>query len=198
MPTDKRIQKINNVLARRQKGIVVLENIYDPHNAAAVLRSMDAFGFQTAYFIHEMIHKYNPAKVGKVSSSSANKWLTLRSFSTSVDCISALRQEGYMILATHLYPDRQINLYSDHSALLEQKTAFVFGNEHMGVSQIMSSGADYHLHIPMQGFVESLNISVCAAIVFSEISRKRHEKGIEEYLLPAEERASIKRSWFEK
>ena len=195
MTTPTRLTKIDSVLARRQQGIIVLEDVQDPHNAAAVLRTMDGFGFQTAYFIFEKRLKYSPQKVGKVSSSSANQWLTIKSFATSAECISQLKKDGYTIYATSLYPDRQIGLYDDQMPTLGPRIALVFGNEHAGISEFMASQSDYHLHIPMSGFVESFNISVCAAVVMGEITRKRSTEGMTKYLLSPEERDRLKAEW---
>lgn len=193
--TQKRINKINTVISQRQQGIIVFEDIYDPHNAAAVLRTMDGFGFQTAYFIFEKRQKYSPRQVGRVSSSSANKWLTIKSFATSQECIEELKRDGYTTYATHLYPERQIDLYTQSLPTLGPRIALIFGNEHSGVSEYVSSQSDYHLHIPMSGFVESFNISVCAALVLGEITRKRTVDGMEKYLLSEAEQARLKTQW---
>ncbi len=195
MTTVSRASKIDSVLSRRQQGIIVLEDVQDPHNAAAVLRTMDGFGFQTAYFIFEKRLKYSPQKVGKVSSSSANKWLTIKTFASSEECVKQLKLDGYTLFATSLYPDRQIGLYDTKFPTLGPRIALIFGNEHAGISEFMASQSDYHLHIPMSGFVESFNISVCAAVVLGEITRKRVVAGIEQYLLSPEERVRLKADW---
>lgn len=195
MVTPRRLAKINAIIARRQQGIVVFEDIHDPHNAAAVLRTMDGFGFQTAYFIFDQEKKYNPRKVGKSSSSSANKWLTIQNFESSAACIAALIQDDYTIYATHLYPDRQVDLYTDTLPALGPRIALVFGNENRGVSSYISSQSHYHLHIPMSGFVESFNISVCAALVLGEITRQRQVDSIDKYLLSPPERSTLRDRW---
>ncbi len=195
MPTPTRLAKIETVISKRQQGIIVFEDIYDPHNAAAVLRTMDGFGFQTAYFIFEKRQKYSPRQVGRVSSSSANKWLTIKSFATSRECVEELKRDGYTTYATHLYPERQIDLYTPSLPTLGPRIALIFGNEHSGVSEYSSSQSDYHLHIPMAGFVESFNISVCAALVLGEITRKRTVDGMEKYLLSEAEQARLKTQW---
>ncbi|MEI7652825.1 MAG: RNA methyltransferase [bacterium] len=198
MTTQSRLSKIDSVVSRRQQGIIVLEDVQDPHNAAAVLRTMDGFGFQTAYFIFEKRLKYSPQKVGKVSSSSANKWLTIKTFASSEECISQLKRDGYTIYATSLYPDRQVNLYDKSLPTLGPQIALVLGNEHTGISEYIASQSDYHLHIPMSGFVESFNISVCAAVVMAEFTRKRSVEGMTQYLLSPEERDRLKAEWLGK
>lgn len=198
MTTPSRLTKIESVLARRQQGIIVLEDVQDPHNAAAVLRTMDGFGFQTAYFVFEKRLRYSPQKVGKVSSSSANKWLTIKSFSSSIECISQLKRDGYVIYATSLYTDRQVGLYDDKLPDLGPRIALIFGNEHAGISEYAASQCNYQLFIPMSGFVESFNISVCAAVVMGELTRKRSVEGMTKYLLSPDDRDRLKTEWLKK
>lgn len=194
MPTLKRAEKIKQVLDSRQQGIVVLENIHDPHNAAAVLRSMDAFGFQTAFFVFEKEKPYNPKRVGKLSSASANKWLTVEKFSSTEDCYIRLKSEGYTIFATTLESEKPLNVF-DPLPMLGPKIALVFGNEHAGISDYAKHHADHHLYIPMQGFVQSFNISVSAALVLGEITRKRTEAGVEKYLLTERQKRELASRW---
>lgn len=192
--TEKRTQKIVSVLNHRQQGIIVLEDIHDPHNAAAVLRSVDAFGFQTVYFIFEKEKAYNPKRIGKQSSASANKWLTMEKFSSTKDCYDKLRSDGFVIYATTLESRKPLNLYAPLPTL-GPKIALVFGNEHTGISEYAKDHADHHLYIPMQGFVQSFNISVSVALTLGEITRKRRKEGIEKYLLNAEEKNNLASLW---
>jgi tRNA (guanosine-2'-O-)-methyltransferase len=194
MPTLKRTEKIKQVLNHRQQGVIVLEDIHDPHNAAAVLRSVDAFGFQTAYFIFEKEKAYNPKRIGKQSSASANKWLTIEKFSSTKDCYEKLRSERYVIYATTLESEEPLNLYTPLPTL-GPKIALIFGNEHTGISEYARDNADHHLYIPMQGFVQSFNISVSVALTLGEITRKRGEEGIEKYLLEEDQKQKLSNSW---
>lgn len=171
-----RTERIQAIMSRRQEGIVVLEDIHDPHNAGAVLRSCDAFGFQTVYFVFNTVKPYNPRRVGKGSSASANKWLTIEVLPTIEECYHKLKEEGYHIYATTLKTEHPVNLYGPLPTL-GPRIALVFGNEHAGLSEYALTHADSHLHIPMRGFVESLNISVSAALVLAEITRKREKQG---------------------
>lgn len=193
--TEKRSEKINHVLDHRQQGIVVLEDIHDPHNAAAVLRSVDAFGFQTVYFIFEKEKRYNPKRVGKLSSASANKWLTIEVFPSTEECYRKLKSDGYTIYATALGSTKPLNLY-DSLPTLGPRIALVFGNEHEGISAYARDHADHHLYVPMQGFVQSFNISVFAALTLGEITRKRMGEGMEKYLLEEEEKSTIASLWY--
>lgn len=194
MITSNRQNKIDNVISRRQQGIVVLEDVHDPHNAAAVMRSVEAFGFQTVYFTFDKSKKYNPATVGKASSASAVKWLTIVTFESSKLCYQQLKKDGYTIYATTLNPSNPLDLYGKLPTL-GPKIALVFGNEHAGLSSYAVDNADYHLFIPMRGFVESFNISVCAALMLAEISRKRKEQGIDKYLLTRPTRQQLRLRW---
>ena len=97
-----RNQKINRVMKNRHEGIIVLEDIHDPHNAAAVWRSADCFGFGKIYLIFDQEKVFNPKKVGKASSSSANKWLDFEIFKSTAECFKKLKKEGYKIYVTVL------------------------------------------------------------------------------------------------
>lgn len=195
--TEKRTQKISRVLNHRQQGVIVLEDIHDPHNAAAVLRSVDAFGFQTVHFVFEKEKAYNPKRIGKQSSASANKWLTIEKFSSTKECYEKLRSEGFVIYATTLGSIQPLNLYAPLPTL-GPKLALVFGNEHAGITEYAKEHADHHLYIPLQGFVQSFNVSVSVALCLGEITRKRGEEGMDKYLLTAEGKNVLHERWFPK
>lgn len=194
MTTSQRISTITRVIKHRQRGIIVLEDIHDPHNAGAILRSVDAFGFQHVYFIFEKEKAYNPRRIGKQSSASANKWLTIRSFSRASDCYDTLKQAGVKIYATTLEAPHPCNLYETLPTLGPQ-IALVFGNEHTGISDTAKHSADYHLYIPMRGFVQSLNVSVSVALVLAEFTRRREEQGIGQFLATSHEQNELRTQW---
>lgn len=167
----KRIERITNAVNNRQNGIiVVLEDIHDPHNASAILRTCDALGIQDVWFVFEKEERYNPKRVGKASSSSANKWLDFRIFDSSEQAVKELKTLGYRIVVTAL-TDTSVSLL-DYKATTSP-IAVVVGNEHAGVTETMLKAADDVLTIPMWGFVQSLNVSVASAIVLWEITRQR-------------------------
>jgi tRNA (guanosine-2'-O-)-methyltransferase len=173
MISEKRLNKIKTVAARRQSGLaVVLEDIHDPHNAAAVLRTCDAFGIQDVYFIFQQEKYYNPKKIGKSSSSSANKWLTFHIYRSTKECLKDLKKQGYKIYATIL-DEKAENLYKIKFS--EKKIAILLGNEHRGLTLPAAELADKKIYIPMQGMVQSLNLSVTAAIMIFEASRQRRK-----------------------
>jgi len=153
---------------RYQHILVVLEDIHDPHNAAAILRTCDAFGIQNVWFVFEQEKPYNPKKVGKASSSSANKWLSIQTFNSVSACIAALVQNRYTIIVSAISPQA---IPLDTARFTEKKTALIVGNEHRGISEEMLAKADRVIQIPMRGFVQSLNVSVATAILLWEITK---------------------------
>lgn len=167
----KRIDRITHVAKNRLDNIiVVLEDIHDPHNASAILRTCDALGIQDVWFIFEKEERYNPKRVGKASSSSANKWLDFRIFDSASTATDELKSLGYRIVVTAL-TNTSVSLLEFRTT--HEKIAVVVGNEHEGVSDTMLRKADDVLTIPMWGFVQSMNVSVATAIVLWEVTRQR-------------------------
>lgn len=169
----KRIERITTVVKNRQSGIiVVLEDIHDPHNGAAIMRTCDAIGIQNVWFIFDKEKKYNPKKIGKASSSSANKWLDFKIFDSALSCFKTLKQEHYKIIATAFTPNATSLLSKKFD---EENIAILVGNEHAGLSEYAIKNADEVIQIPMMGFVQSLNVSVATAIVLWEITKQRKQ-----------------------
>lgn len=193
MITENRLNKIKKVARNRQQGVVVFEDIHDPHNAAAVLRTADAFGIQRVCFIFKKQEKFNPKKVGKATSSSANKWLDFETFASAKDCFEKLKKQGYTIIGTVLKDNAKSLLKTDFK---KPKVALVFGNEHSGLSAEAIDLCDAHLYIPMQGFVQSMNLSVTAAICMYEMFRQR--KGDKKFLFTPKEQNKLIRDWKNK
>ena len=167
MPSERRIARLEYVLNHRQPDLtVVMENIHDPHNVSAMLRSCDAAGVWEAQLLY---NRDAFPKIGKKSSASAGKWVERRKFKTVAECYAKLRSEGFRIYATRL-DDKARSLYDFD---LTQKVALVFGNEHRGVSDEAAQEADELLQIPMFGMIRSLNVSVACAITLYEALRQR-------------------------
>ena len=102
MPTTKRLRKIKKLKDNRLKDvIVVLENLYDPHNAQAIFRSCDAFGVGTVAIICETVPFYDPRAIGKKSSASANKWLNFLYYSKTEDCVYELKKNGISVYSNY-------------------------------------------------------------------------------------------------
>ena len=165
--SDRRISRIRQVLANRQDDLsVVMENVHDPHNVSAVLRTCDAVGILRVELVYT-IEKF--PRIGKKSSSSAGKWVERRKHASIDECYQTLRASGKRIYAA-LLDDKARSLYDiDCTAPL----AFVFGNEHRGVSDDAVAGADGTFKIPMLGMIESLNISVACGVTLFEALRQR-------------------------
>ena len=169
--TERRKEKIITVASARQESLrLVLENVHDPHNVSAVFRSCDAVGIPKVSLIYN-IEKY--PKIGSKSSASAFKWVEKEKFTEVKNCYDHLRDEGFTILASSLKAN-SLNLYELD---LTKKVALVFGNEHRGISDEAETLADNIFYIPMLGMVQSLNISVAAAVTLYEAMRQRMLKG---------------------
>ena len=169
--SENRAEKIERVMKNRHGGIIVLEDIHDPLNAAAVWRSADAFGFGKIYLIFNKEVKFNPKKIGKETSGSANKWLDFEIFSSAEECFQKLKEQGYKIYATVL--DKEARDLSLSDFRYQKKVAIVLGNEHRGLSEEAIKMADEKIYIPMLGMVQSLNLSVTAGICMWEYVRQR-------------------------
>lgn len=169
--SERRLQKINEVVKSRQHSLrVVLENIHDPHNVSAIFRTCDAVGVPKVSLIY-YLEKF--PKIGKKSSASAFKWVEKEKVSSVNECYESLKGEGFMIYASSISDDA-IDFYKLD---FKKKIAIVFGNEHRGVSDEAAKLADKKFKIPMYGMVQSLNVSVAAAIVLYEALRQRMKKG---------------------
>ena len=170
--TPERREKLLKVLSKRQPDLtVVLENVFDPHNISAVMRTCDAVGVQEVYILNTKIPRHK--KWGAKSSSSAAKWLTVHQFDNAEECISSLRKRYSTILTTHLSSDA-IGL---HEINMTEPIALVFGNEHSGVSEEIRVLADGNFIIPQVGIIQSLNISVACAVTLYEAFRQKSIAG---------------------
>lgn len=169
--SDRRQEKIRRVLSLRQSDLtVVIENVHDSHNVSAMLRSCDAVGITQVELLYT-VEKF--PRIGRKSSSSANKWLERRKH-TSIDaCFETLRQEGFRVYATHL----DAEAVSIYDLDLTAPVALVFGNEHRGVSDDVAAKADANFQIPMMGMIQSLNVSVACAVSLYEALRQRLAAG---------------------
>jgi tRNA (guanosine-2'-O-)-methyltransferase len=170
--TPERQERIHRVLDKRQDGLtVVLENVFDPHNISAVMRTCDAVGVQDLYVLNTRIPLHK--KWGAKSSSSAAEWLTIHSYADAAPCFAELRKRKYRILATHLEGD-PLSLYDID---MTDRIALVFGNEHSGVSEEIRGLADGNFIIPQVGMIRSLNISVACAVSLYEAFRQKQAAG---------------------
>lgn len=189
--TPEREAKLRAVLAKRQPDLtVVLENVFDPHNISAVMRSCEAVGIQEIYVLNTKIPRHK--KWGSRSSSSAAKWLTIHQFSDAAECYAVLRKKYKKILTTHLSTDA-VGLYQVD---FTEPIALVFGNEHAGVSDEFRALADGNFIIPQVGIIQSLNISVACAVTIYEAYRQKAAAGhYESVRLPGEVYEGLFREW---
>ena len=170
--TPQRRERLLKVLYKRQANItVVLENVFDPHNVSAVMRTCDSVGIQELYILNTRIPPVK--KWGFKSSSSANRWLTVKQFTDTHECLAELRRNYQTILTTHLTSDA-VSLYDVD---LTGSMALVFGNEHLGVSEEVRALANGSFVIPQVGIIQSLNISVACAVTLYEAFRQKDLAG---------------------
>ncbi|TDW97360.1 TrmH family RNA methyltransferase [Dinghuibacter silviterrae] len=170
--TPQRYDRLTSVLNKRQNDLtVVLENVFDPHNISAVMRTCDAVGIQEIFILNTRIGPHK--KWGAKSSSSASKWLTIHQFTDANACFEAVRARYDTLLTTHLSSDAK-GLYELD---LTGRVALVFGNEHEGVSDGIRDRADGNFIIPQVGIIRSLNISVACAVTLYEAFRQKSGAG---------------------
>jgi tRNA (guanosine-2'-O-)-methyltransferase len=170
--TEQRIKKISAAVKARQFSLkVVLENIHDPHNVSAILRTCDAVGIPKVALLYT-IEKF--PKISRIASASANKWIDREKFTKVDECYNQLRKEEFKIFASSLAKGSKDLYELDFTC----KSAIILGNEHRGVSDEAAKFADEIFHIPMFGMVQSLNVSVAAAVILYEILRQRRLKGM--------------------
>ncbi len=180
--TLRREERVRQVLARRQQDLtLVMDNIWDPHNVSAILRSCDAFGVLR-------VHLYYTTEpwpdLGKKSSASAKKWVERVRHDEPAELVSGLRGHGFQILRTGFSDTARPPWEYD----LTRPTAVILGNEHRGVSPELCALAPDEVFIPMQGMVQSFNVSVAAALILYEAAGQRRREGLSaSALLPPEE-----------
>ena len=188
--TDNRKTRFNTVLSQRTKHFTVTtEDVYQLHNTSAVIRSCDVFGIQEINIIEEV----NSKRIDREIAMGAQKWVDLNRFNSAKDCIAAMKEKGYQIVATT--PHSEDCLLQDFD--ITRKSCFFFGRETEGLSQEILDQADCFLKIPMAGFTESLNISVSAAIILQHVTTKLKESDID-WALTQEEQNEKRLDWIKK
>ena len=189
--TPDRNDRLTAVLNKRQTDLtVVLENVFDPHNISAVMRTCDAVGIQDIYILNNKIPPHR--KWGAKSSSSAAKWLSIHQYTDAVECFAELRKTYTKIYTTHLSSDA-VGLYQLN---LTEPVALVFGNEHSGVSDEIISMADGNFIIPQVGIIRSLNISVACAVTLYEAFRQKTNAGhYDQPKLEGSHLATLRNEW---
>ena len=160
--SEERKERFLEVLAKRTRFLTVaIEDVYQLHNTSAVIRSCDAFGVQDVHVVENRFGK----RLDKNIAMGAEQWVDVHRYQTTTQCMEALKEKGYQIIATT--PHNDSNLLAD--AKITSKTALFFGTEKEGLSQAVLEQADGFLKVPMVGFSESLNISVSAALIIQQL-----------------------------
>lgn len=163
--TEARIARTQEVIARRLASVtVVVDSLHDPHNGAAIVRSCDAFGVQ--YF--HAIERTEPFAAAHSVSRGTQKWVDVVRHSGPEHCIATLRESGHELIATH--PDGEL---SPEDLAHIPKVALVLGNERVGIAPDVRAACTRAVRVPMNGFVESLNVSVTTAILLYAATRGR-------------------------
>lgn len=169
--TDNRKEKFLKVLQNRTNHFTVaIEDVFQMHNASAVMRSCEVFGIQKLNVIEQRYGK----SIDKEIAMGAQKWVDINSFDTVSSCITDLRNKGYQIIATT--PHENDCLLEDFD--ITKPSALFFGTERDGLSDEILQQADGFLKIPMVGFTESLNISVSAAIILQNLSTRLRNSNV--------------------
>jgi tRNA (guanosine-2'-O-)-methyltransferase len=189
--SETRRAKFDEVLNFRTRHItIVLEDLYQPHNASAVLRSCDIFGIQDIHII-ENKHAYT---VNKDIAMGSPKWLNLYKYrkeeNNTLACIKNLKEKGYRIVATS--PNEDVCSIDDLT--IDKPIALFFGTELTGISETVAEHADEFVKIPMYGFTESFNISVSAALCLRSLTEKLHKSNIN-WHLNEEEKEELLLKW---
>lgn len=189
--TEQRKDLFEEIILQRTRYItVVLEDIFQPHNASAVLRTCDCFGIQDVHIIeNKNIYDVNPDV-----ALGASKWLSLFKYNekenNTVSTLKGLKKRGYKILATTPHQ----NDVMLEEVCLDDKIALVFGTELNGLSKEAINHADGYVKIPMVGFTESFNISVSAAIILHQLTEKIKKSNLN-WKLNEDEKVDIKLGW---
>lgn len=193
--TEHKKRRIEAVLSRRTRHLtVVLENVYQPHNAGAVIRTCDCFGIQDLHVI-EAGNAFSPG--ADVTAGSA-KWVSVHRHrfpgggeGGTPACLEGLRQSGYRLVALTLRtPGMPI-----YDLPLDRPLALCIGTEEDGLSDAAHDLADDFAHVPMAGFTQSLNLSVTAAIVLYEL-RNRLDRSAVDWRLKDPERLALTLEWY--
>ena len=191
--TEDRKTRMEKVLQHRQPDLTVIaENIHDPHNVSAILRTADAVGLLDIHLIYT--NEIFP-KMGEKSSTGIKKWMHLVKHKNAENCVDYLHKNGYTVLATELTK----NSKSIYDVDFTKQTAIAMGNEHRGVSEEILELADEVIYIPMFGLAQSLNVSVATAVILYEALRQRQQSGMyEQSKLDDNQFEALLNEWLQK
>ena len=193
--TTRRQERVRSVLERRQPDLtLILENVHDPHNVSAILRSCDAVGVLRVHAVYS-IESPPPGMFARQTSASAAKWVDVVRHDSMTACVTELREAGFQVLATALGQEAR----PLHAWDLTRSVALVVGNEMRGVSEEALSLADGLVEIPMVGMVQSLNVSVASAVCLYEAFRQRIAAGAYDApRLSEEDLGAMEQDWLKR
>lgn len=185
--TDSRKEKFIRILADRTNHFTIaMEDVFQLHNTSAVMRSCEVFGIQELNVVEQKFGK----RIDTEIAMGAQKWVDVNRFSTIQNCIDAVKDKGYQVIATTPHN----NSCMLHEFDITKRSAIFFGTERDGLSQEVIDQADGYLKIPMVGFTESLNISVSAAIIIQDITTRLRQSEVN-WQLSSEEILQKRLTW---
>jgi len=191
--SEKRLEKLQTVLKNRIDTItIVLEDLHDPHNISAVIRTAEGLGIEDIHII-ENRHKF---EVSASISKYSHKWVTIHKYTSPTECINNLKQKGFEICVSAL-TNNSITL-NEIKIDKTSKTAFVLGSEHDGISKEMEKLADKIFIIPMYGFTQSFNVSVAAAIILHHVTEQKRAAIKTQGTLTKERQQTLYSEWLKK
>lgn len=186
--TDARKQRFAEVLGQRTNWVTaVTEDLFDPHNISAVLRSCDGFGIQSAH----IIEVNNPYRVSPGVAKGAAKWLDIERHTDTTHALSDLKSRGFAICCTTPHTDDT----TPEELPLDRPVALVFGSEGPGITDAARAEADHFVRIPMYGFTESFNISVAAALTLQTVTRRVRASNDIDWRIPESDHPRILGDW---
>lgn len=178
MMNERREAKFRATIRQRQPNLtLVLENVHDPHNLSAVLRTADSIGLMEIYAIYSDPLNKGRLHLGKRSSMGARKWVDVQLYKDTDTCLQAVKEKYGTIYGT-LISERSTTIYE---ADFTQSCAIMLGNEHKGLTPEAQRWCDGHIIIPQMGMAESLNIASACAVAAYEALRQRFQAGIYEH-----------------
>ncbi|MEO0794845.1 MAG: RNA methyltransferase [Verrucomicrobiota bacterium] len=184
---ERRVQDMRRVLTERTQHLsVVLEDIFQPHNSSAVLRTCECFGVQTVHVV-EISRKF---KISNQVAMGGAKWIDVERYQSTTPCLETLRDNGYQLAAATLRPEA-IPL---DEIPLDRPLAILIGHERRGLSQEAHEAADYWFKLPMHGFTQSYNLSVFSSLCLYELTQRLRKTKLS-WRLSAEEQERIFTRW---
>lgn len=190
--TPNRRELLQKVVDQRVRHFtLVLEDLKDPHNISAVIRTCEVFGFQDVHVISEV----NPYRVGRSVLKGSYKWLDIYSYARRARCLRGLKERGYQVAVASTSAGDAVPL---DAIDFTRPTAFYLGSESMGNHPDTLAAADLRFRIPQYGLTESMNVSVCAGVLVATLDRWLKDRGRENFRLPDADREALLAAFYER